>query len=281
MRKGLVLEGGGLRCLFTAGVTDVMMEAGITFDGLIGVSAGATFGCNYKSRQPGRSLRYNMRFADDPRYISWRNWWKTGNLVSAEFSYHTLPETLDIFDTDSFQKNPMEFHVVCTDILTGKPVYRKLTTGDHKELEWMRASASLPIVSRPVHVDGYQLLDGGLADSIPLKRFQEMGYERNVVILTQPKGFQKKQTRLMPLFRLWLHNYPAAVRALADRPRMYNAQLAYLEQEIRKEQTLVLAPSIELPIGRVEMDRKKMQSVYDLGRKTGEEKLDEIISFLR
>ena len=126
MKKGLVLEGGGLRALFSAGVTDVMMENQIKFDGLIGVSAGATFGCNYKSGQIGRALRYNINFKDDPRYMSWRSFLKTGDLVGAEFSYHTLPNELDIFDYETFRQNPMEFHIVCTEAETGEPVYKQL-----------------------------------------------------------------------------------------------------------------------------------------------------------
>ena len=184
MKKGLVLEGGGLRALFTAGVTDVMMENRIRFDGLIGVSAGATFGCNYKSEQPGRALRYNINFKDDPRYMSWRSFLKTGDLVGAEFSYHVLPNQLDIFDYETFRRNPMEFHVVCTDAETGEPVYKQLDDMTDEGLDWIRASASMPIVSRPVQLEGRKLLDGGIGNSIPLKHFQEIGYERNIVVLT-------------------------------------------------------------------------------------------------
>ena len=177
MKKGLVLEGGGLRSLFSAGVIDVMMENQITFDGIIGVSAGATFGSNYKSGQIGRALRYNIALKDDPRYISWRSFFKTGDLVGAEFSYHVMPTELDIFDYEAFRQNPMEFHIVCTDAETGEPVYKQLDIMDYEGLEWVRASASMPIVSKPVPLKGRKLLDGGIADSIPLKHFQELGYE--------------------------------------------------------------------------------------------------------
>ena len=121
MRTGLVLEGGAMRGLFSAGVIDVMMEQGIDFDGLIGVSAGSSFGCNFKSRQPGRVIRYNLRFHNDPRYMGLRSLLTTGDLVGAEFAYHTLPLELDIFDSETFENNPMEFHLVCTDVITGQP----------------------------------------------------------------------------------------------------------------------------------------------------------------
>lgn len=280
MKKGLVLEGGGLRALFTAGVTDVMQEEGITFDGLVGVSAGATFGCNYKSCQPGRSLRYNIRFIGDSRYMGWRTLLREGNLVSAEFSYHVMPFTLDIFDTKTFAENPMEFHVVTTDVYTGKPVYKRLDKADHHMLEWLRASASMPIVSRPVEVDGYTLLDGGISDSIPLRYFQEKGFDRNIVILTQPKGFMKKRTKLMPMFRLFTRKYPAIVQAMAERHVMYNEQLEYLQQQEEEGKILLICPSDPLPIGRTEQNEKKMRHVYALGREMGKKRLAEIKAFL-
>lgn len=280
MKKGLILEGGGMRALFTAGILDVMMEERITVDGTVGVSAGATFGCNYKSVQPGRPLRYNLRFMKDPRYMGWRTLLKDGNLVSAEFSYHTMPTELDIFDAETFAANPMEFHVVCTDVYTGKPVYKKLTHVDYDCLEWLRASASMPIVSRPVEVGGYKLLDGGIADSIPLRYFQDLGYERNIVILTQPKGFTKKRTKLMPAFHLFTRRYPAIVKAMGRRHLMYNEQLEYLQQQEEEGRIMLIYPPEPLPIGRTEQNEKKMRHVYGLGRRMGLDRLEEIKAFL-
>lgn len=266
--------------MFTAGVTDVMMENGIRFDGLIGVSAGATFGCNYKSEQPGRALRYNINFKDDPRYMSWRSFLKTGDLVGAEFSYHVLPNQLDIFDYETFRRNPMEFHVVCTDAETGEPVYKQLDDMTDEGLDWIRASASMPIVSRPVQLEGRKLLDGGIVNSIPLKHFQEIGYERNIVVLTQPKGFFKKRTKLMPLFHLTMRKYPAIIQAMGRRHLMYNEQLRYLAQEERKGNILLIHPDDTLPIGRTEQNEKKMRQVYQMGRAAAEDNLKRIKDFL-
>ena len=280
MKKGLVLEGGGLRSLFSAGVIDVMMENQITFDGMIGVSAGATFGSNYKSGQIGRALRYNIALKDDPRYISWRSFFKTGDLVGAEFSYHVMPTELDIFDYEAFRQNPMEFHIVCTDAETGEPVYKQLDIMDYEGLEWVRASASMPIVSKPVPLKGKKLLDGGIADSIPLKHFQELGYERNIVVLTQPKGFFKKRTKLMPLFHLTMRKYPAIIKAMGRRHLMYNEQLRYLAEEEKKGNILLIYPEDALPIGRTELNEEKMRKVYQMGRKTAEEQLLKIKDFL-
>ena len=194
MKYGIVLEGGAMRGLFTAGVTDVLMEEGITFDGAVGVSAGAAFGCNIKSNQPGRAVRYNLRFCNDKRYCSKRSLIKTGDLFNAEFCYHTVPEKLDPFDFKAYETSKMEFYIVCTDVLTGKPVYHRSSKMDRSGLEWLRASASLPLVSRIVEADGRKLLDGGISDSIPLRFMESVGYEKNIVVLTQPRDYRKKKT---------------------------------------------------------------------------------------
>ena len=280
MKTGLVLEGGGMRGLFTAGVMDVMMEHGIRFDGIVGVSAGATFGCNYKSHQIGRVLRYNIRFKDDPRYMGLRSLLQTGDLVGAEFSYHTLPNELDLYDYDACNSDPAEFHVVCTDVETGEPVYHRIDFMDDNGLEWIRASASMPLVSRPVSVGGRLLLDGGISDSIPLRYFQGQGFERNVVILTQHKGFYKKQTKLMPLFHLFMRKYPAIIQAMSRRHLMYNEELTYLEEQERLGNILLIYPQDTVPIGRTEQDEAKMRRVYAMGRAKAEEMLSEIKAFV-
>lgn len=279
MKNGLVLEGGGLRGLFSSGVMDVMMENGIKPDGIIGVSAGATFGCNYKSNQPGRALRYNIDFKDDPRFMGFRTLLKTGDLVSNEFSYHILPRELDVFDNETYTNNPMEFYVVCTNVETGEAVYKKIDTMDDHNLDWLRASASLPALSRPVKIDGYTLLDGGMADSIPLAYFQGKGYGRNIVILTQPLGFRKKKPSIMPIMKFLLRKTPVVAEALAKRHIMYNKELDYIAEQAKIGNTMLIYPDIELPIGRIEMNADKMRNVYNMGRKVGEEKLNAIKAF--
>ena len=279
MKKGLVLEGGAMRGLFTAGIIDVMMEAGIEPDGIIGVSAGAAFGCNYKSRQPGRSIRYNTRFAKDPRYSGVRSLLKTGDYFNAEFGYHIIPKQYDIFDDEAFNRNPMEFVVVCTDVMTGKPVYRSLTEANYDTYEWIRASASMPIASKVVELDGLKLLDGGVSDSIPLAHFESMGYDRNVVILTQPEGFVKKHTRLMPLMRIGLRKYPEMIKAMDKRYLMYNSQLDYVRQAEKEGRCLVIRPETKIPIGHISHDPYQMRLVYNQGRALAKKRLNDILSF--
>jgi len=281
MKKGLVLEGGAMRGLFTAGIIDVMMEAGVEPDGLIGVSAGAAFGCNYKSRQPGRVIRYNTRFAKDPRYSGLRSLIKSGDYFNAEFGYHIVPKQYDIFDVETFDKNPMEFIVVCTNVLTGKAVYHKMDHVDFNELEWLRASASMPLASKVVEVGGRKLLDGGVADSIPLEYFERIGYDRNVVILTQPQGFVKEPNKLMPLMKIGLRKYPNMIKALATRHLMYNRELKYVCEAEREGRCLVIRPEEKIPIGHISHDPDEMRHVYEIGRALGERNLKDIKAFYK
>ena len=279
MKKGLVLEGGAMRGLFTAGIIDVMMEAGVEPDGLIGVSAGAAFGCNYKSRQPGRAIRYNTRFAKDARYSGLKSLLTTGDYFNAQFGYHIVPYQYDLFDVGTFEQNPMEFIVVCTDVLTGQAVYHKMDRVDYDELEWLRASASMPLASKVVEVAGRKLLDGGVADSIPLAYFESIGYDRNVVILTQPEGYVKHRTKLMPLMRIGLRHYPEMIQAMDRRYLMYNHELEFVRQAEREGRCLVIRPDEKLPIGHISHDPEEMKRVYQIGREMGDRYIERIKAF--
>ena len=281
MKKGLVLEGGAMRGLWTAGVTDVMMEHDVWPDGLIGVSAGAAFGCNYKSRQAGRAIRYNTRFARDARYSGLRSLLKSGDYFNAEFGYHVVPKKYDVFDDAAFDQNPMEFIVVCTDVETGRAVYQPLTHADFDCYEWIRASASMPLASRVVELQGRKLLDGGVADSIPLEYFESIGYDRNVVILTQPAGYQKEHNRLMPLMRIALRHYPNMVKAMDERHLMYNQELSYVAEAEREGRCLVIRPDGPIPIGHTSHNAEQMRHVYDMGRQTGLRYIDRIQDFYK
>lgn len=281
MRKGLVLEGGAMRGLFTAGVLDVFMENGITFDGAVGVSAGACFGANIKSRQIGRTIRYNKRFCDEWRYRSYRSLLLTGDLYGADFCYHELPDKLDIFDTDTFAADPMEFYAVATDCVAGKPIYHKLTDGGYEDLEWIRASASMPLAARVVKIGDKHLLDGGISDSIPLEFMEKQGYDRNVVILTQPIDYVKHSyKKVMPLVRASLHKYPNVIRCIAERHEMYNAQTTYVKVREAEGGAFVIRPPEALGVGALERDPLQMQRVYDIGRDMGNKNLDAVRAFI-
>lgn len=281
MKTGLILEGGAMRGLFTAGAMDVMMERGIPFDGVIGVSAGAAFGCNYLSGQIGRVLRYNTQFCRDKRYCGLRPLLRTGNIYSTDFCYGEVPLKLDVFDFAAFENNPAEFYVVCTDVKTGKPVYHKYTGQKDHGFDWIRASASMPLVSQIVEIDGQKLLDGGISDSIPVKYFEQLGYNRNVAVLTQPEGYRKSANRMLPLIRRKYKAYPKLVEALANRHLMYNEELDYIAKEEAAGRLFVIRPEAALPVRRVEKDPEKLRLAYQAGRDAASARMEALTAFLR
>lgn len=280
-KTGLVLEGGAMRGIFTAGVLDVFMENKITFDGAIGTSAGATFGCNIKSKQIGRTIRYNCNYCSDYRYGSFRNLIKSGNLFDEQFCYRDIPEFLDPFDTKTFKENPMEFYAVSTDMETGKAVYHKCTDGGRKDILWIQASASIPLVSNIVHIDGYRLLDGGIADSIPIRYFQKLGYRKNVIILTRPKGYVKKKNKLLLVAKLLYRDYPKFIEAFSKRHIVYNKTLSYISMLEEKGSAFVIRPKEPLDIGPMESDKRELNRVYAIGRSTAMELLEDVKNFLQ
>ncbi len=280
MKKGLVLEGGAMRGMFTCGVMDVFMEHGIAFDGAVGVSAGACFGINYKSHQIGRPLRYNKKYCNDPRYVSLRSLFTTGDLYNVEFCYDTLPFELDVWDSETFYKDPMEFYCVVTDVRTGKPVYHLCDSTPKEDIEWIRASASIPAVSRPVPIRGNKYLDGGMSDSIPLKFMEDKGYDRIVVIETQPGDYVKEPQKNMPLLKAALRKYPAMISTLETRYVMYNEEKKYIRDREQTGDVLVIRPKAPLHIGASEKNPAELERVYLLGRVEAGRRIAEVRDFL-
>lgn len=268
-----------MRGMFTAGVLDVFMEQGLCFDGAIGVSAGAAFGVNYKSGQIGRAIRYNMRYCNDPRYCGLRCLLREGNIFSTPFAYGEVPLRHDVFDFDAYQRHPMPFHLVCTDVETGQPVYHEYGGREDHGFDWIRASASMPLVSRMVEIEGGKYLDGGISDSIPLRYFESIGYGRNVVILTQPPQYEKKENTLLFLVRLMYRRYPGLIRAMQNRHVSYNETLRYIEQREAEGAVLVLRPQSPLPVGRIEKNPLNLRKAYDIGRNEALAQLGTIRAF--
>lgn len=280
MKKGLVLEGGAMRGLFTAGMIDVFLENRVDFDGAVAVSAGAVFGCNIKSKQIGRAIRYNMAFSKDKRYCGFHSLLTTGNYYNAEFCYRTIPHALDVFDTATYKENPMDFYVVTTNAVTGEAVYHNCLTGDDTDIDWLRASASMPIVSRDVVIDGTPYLDGGIADSIPISFAKSLGYDKTIVILTQPAGYIKKKFGLLSLAKRMYKERPELISAMATRHERYNASLKAAETEEKKGNALVLRPEKTLSVKRTERSPQSLLAVYMEGRRLAEKRLHEIKEFL-
>ena len=274
----LVLEGGGVRGIYTAGVLDVFMAHGLTFDVLVGVSAGAIHGCSYLSGQQGRSIRYYRRYVADPRFMSFRSWLKTGDIVGAEFCYHTLPDELDVYDHEAFLRNPTPFYCVVTNVETGQAEYLRVTDM-RRQIDVLRASASLPYFSHIVPWEGKLYLDGGCADSIPVETAQRLGYARCVVVQTRDASY-RKSPEMTAMAQLVYRKYPAFVRTLENRHVMYNAQAALVAQLEAEGRAFVIRPSSPLTIGRMEKDPDKVQRVYDQGHADAEQALGGLLAFL-
>ena len=277
-KTGLVLEGGGMRGIYTAGVLDVFMEKGIAFDGVIGVSAGAIHGCSFLSDQKGRGIRYYKKYCTDPRFMSMRSFFTTGNVVGVDFCYHELPDKLDLYDHAAFLRNRTAFYAVCSNVETGEPEYCRIT--DMKtQIDYLRASASLPYLSKVVEIGGKKYLDGGCTDSIPVEAFRKMGYARNVLVLTRPADHVRKpEHRLMA--GLVYRKYPAFVKALREHHNRYNQTVVRIAELEREGSVFVIRPARPLNIGRLEKDPENIQRVYDIGRADGEKHLKRLTEWM-
>ena len=266
-KTGLVLEGGGTRGIYTAGILDVFMEEGIHFDGVIGVSAGAIHGSSFVSGQKGRSIRYYKKYCNDQRFMSFYNLITTGDIAGVDFCYHELPEKLDPYDYQTFLESGTEFYVGCSNVDTGKAEYIRITDMKN-QIAFVQASASLPYVSRIVTAEGMKLLDGGCTDSIPLRAFLKMGFKKNVVILTREKGYRKSPEHAR-MAKLFYFRYPAFVRSLSRRHLTYNRTVEWIDRLEEQGKILVIRPEHSLNIGRMEHDPEELQRVYDIGRTDG------------
>lgn len=263
MKVGLLLEGGAMRGLYTVGVLDILMDNNIKVDTIIGVSAGALFGVNFKSKQRQRALRYNLKYANDKRYMGMNSLLKTGNIMNKEFCFDIVPYELDIFDFKTFEESPEEFYAVVTNVETGKPEYIKIDDLDEK-MEYLRASGSMPFVSKFVEIDGKKYLDGGTADSIPIEKMLEMGLDKIIVVLTRPIEYRKKKSnKIMP--KLFYSKYPNFVNTINNRYKRYNEQVEKIIELEKQGKIFVVRPSKTVKMKRVENDTNKLQEMYDLG----------------
>lgn len=279
MKVGLVLEGGAMRGLFTAGVLDVFLQEQIQVDGIVSVSAGALFGVNYPSKQAGRTLRYNLAYLNDKRYIGLSSLLRTGNIVNKEFAFYELPFTLDPFDNQAFKAAGIDFFVTVTNVETGQAEYIKIED-PFAQMETLRATSAMPYVSQYVEIDGKKYLDGGISDSIPLHFCQNLGYDKIIVILTRPLDYRK--TKSTVLFAKWFyHQYPHLVKALANRYLEYNQRVEEIIQLQHEQKIFVIRPSLSLPIHRIEKNPAKIQAMYDLGVSDAKQALAALKSYLQ
>ncbi|PRY84225.1 patatin-like phospholipase family protein [Alkalibacterium olivapovliticus] len=263
MSVGMVLEGGGMRGLYTAGVLDTLIDEKISIDGMVTVSAGALFGINFASGQKGRALRYNKTYINDKRYISLRSLIRTGDMVNKEFAYYTVPFSLDIFDEEAFKASGIAFYATVTNMETGEPEYITITDPFH-QMEMLRASGSMPFVSKPVVNNGVRYLDGGVSDSIPYEKAKSLGYDKTIVILTRPLAYRKTKPSRFVIDR-WYRHYPKFKKTLKNRYANYNQTVEKITEDEQSGEAFVIRPSQTIQIGRLERDPDKLQAIYDLG----------------
>ena len=279
-QNGLVLEGGGMRGLFTAGVLDFFIDKDIEFAEVIGVSAGACHSCSYVSKQRGRARSSTIDHIDDKNFCSLYSLFKTGDLFCAKFSYDDIPNRLNPFDYDTFNKSNTKLFSTVTNVETGQAEYIRLCEM-HEDIQAVRASASLPLVSQIVEYKGKKYLDGGIADSIPLKKIEADGYLKNVVVLTQPKGFIKQKNKAMGLIELKYKEYPKLIEQMANRHNVYNDTLDYIYKQEEVGLCFVIQPKENLDIGRVEKSKEKLDLAYSLGYECAKENYDTMTEFLK
>lgn len=276
---GLVLEGGGMRGFYTAGVLDFFIEQNFYTNGVIGVSAGACHACSYVSKQRKRSYRINTKYLKDKRYMSFHSLIKTGDLFGAEFVYDTIPNELEPFDYETYHSSGIKMYAVCSNLETGKAEYLPCINMKH-DVIYVRASASLPLLSRIVEVNGLKLLDGGCTDSIPVKKFQELGYKKNIIIVTQCKEYRKGKNNLLPIIRKTYRNYPNFIKAMEQRHIEYNRTLDEIDAMEKEDSVYVIRPKEPVTIGRLEKNVDKLTALYDQGYQDAKEQFQHILQFV-
>ena len=279
MKVGLVLEGGGMRALFTAGVLDALLDIKeLDIDGIVGVSAGALFGVNYVSGQKERAIRYNKKYARDKRYMGFHSWITTGNAVNEEFAFYEIPFKLDVFDQEKFKQSKIDFYVVMTNVESGKPEY-VLIKDVFKQMEYLRATSALPFASKIIEINGKKYLDGGISDSIPIDYCEGLGYDKIILVLTRPKNTHKED-KLNFLYKLVYRKYPNLVERLINMGKDYEVVLKKIEDLENKNKIFVIRPPKVLKIGRLEKNEDKIQNVYDIGLNTGIKEKENLLKYL-
>lgn len=277
-KNGLVLEGGGMRALFTAGVLDAFLEKSLCIDTMVSVSAGALFGVNYVSQQKGRAVRYNIKFAGDKRYMSLRNWFKTGNVLDKKFAYYDLPMKLDVFDEKKFSESNINFYIVLTNIETGKAEHI-LIKDVFDQMEYLRATSALPFASKIIKIDGKKYLDGGITDPVPIDYCKKMGCDKLIVVLTRPKG-KYKEDKLNWLFKIVYKKYPKLVERLVNMENDYKKTLKKIIELEDKGEIFVIRPDEVLDIGRLETNKEKIKEIYNKGLEKGRKEIEKLEKYL-
>ncbi len=279
MKIGLVLEGGAMRGMYTAGVLDTFLEHNIEVSEIVGVSAGALFGVNFLSRQSGRVIRYNKRFNGDKNYMGLLPLLREGNVVSTQYAYSDVPCRLDVFDDEAYKSSGVPFYAVVTEMESGNPKYIQINSV-FQQMDTLRASGSMPFVSQPVLIDGRKCLDGGISDSIPFRWLSEHRCDKLIVIVTRDRNYRKKPMSKL-LAKMMYHRYPYFMKRLLGRHEMYNNSVEELNSWEEQGKAFVIRPSEPIKIGKMEKKPDKLQAVYDLGIRDTLNALDKLKEYLK
>lgn len=278
MKVCLVLEGGAMRGMYTAGVIDTFLDKNIKVDTIIGVSAGVLFGVNYLSKQKGRVIRYNRKYVKDKRYMGFYSFLTTGNIINKDFAYYEIPSKLDLFDEEEYEKSHIPFYAVVTNASSGEAEYIKIDR-PMDQMELLRATSSMPFVSKMVKYEGKDYLDGGIADSIPIEKALSMGFDKIVVVLTRPIEYRKKKSKTL-LAKVFYRKYPNLVKTINNRYKVYNKQVEKVIELENKKEIFVIRPSRKVDLKRIEKDENKLQEMYELGLNDAKNLMGSLIDYL-
>lgn len=279
IHAGLVLEGGGMKGVYTAGVLDFFLEKGMIFDCCYGVSAGACHLCSYLSGQKGRAFAVSVDYLKDRNYCSLSSLLKTGDLFGVKMCYDDIPNRLNPYDYEAFNAYAGRAYAVVTNIKTGQPEYLRLKDM-RRDIQAVRASASLPLVSRNVEINGKLYLDGGLSDSVPIMHSIVDGNRKNVVVLTKEEGYRRQPSKHLELVKLRYARYPKVYERMAERHIAYNSMLDYLEEQRANGQAFVIRPKRAGNVGRIEKDREKLRVLYEQGYRDAADSYEALTAYL-
>ena len=277
---GLILEGGGMRGMYTVGVLDYFMKKDIYFKDCFGVSAGANHGCSYCSKQKGRALKIAMRYLEKKQYASVTAMLLTGNFFDKNFHLETVPKQLVPFDYDAADKNPMNFYAVVTEMETGRPMYKRIDNM-REDMDWIWASGCLPLFARMVEINGRHYMDGGISDSIPVKESVRRGNAKNVLVLTRDKEYHKTQEKTMPIVKMVYHKYPQFINTMEQRPELYNETLEYILREEEAGRLFVIRPKEPVTVGRLEKNRDALKKLCKQGYDDAKEAYEALLQYMQ
>lgn len=277
---GLILEGGGMRGIYTAGVLDFFIEKNIEVDITIGVSAGSCHASSYLSKQYKRAYNATVDYINDKRYLSFSNLIKTGSIFGMDFMFNKIPNELNIYDYDTFAKSKSKFVVVATNCETGSPEYFELKDLK-KEIIYMQASCSIPMFANIVEIDGFKLVDGGVSDSIPIEYALNQGYKKNIVVLTRDITYTKNKQKFLTIVNKKYKKYPNLVKAIENRHLNYNKSLNLVNQLEKDGDVLVIRPKNPVNVSQIEKNAKKLTALYEEGYDNAKELYDKILDFIK